>query len=105
MYVFVCYLQDNFVEMGGVRTLTALLHSKEPRVVYQAATAISYITSDSQENIVAVTADHGLDRQVKSYLNDICSYQIYLISCLKLYYVLEFGRLIVICVLSCMAVL
>ena len=52
-------MQDNFVEMGGVRTLSALLHSKSARVIYQCATALSYIVSDSEENKSAVVADHG----------------------------------------------
>ena len=52
-------IQDNFVEMGGVKTLTALLHSKDQRLVYQAATAISYIVSDSEENKNSVISDHG----------------------------------------------
>ena len=45
--------------MGGVRTLTALLHSMDPRLVYEAATALSYIVSDSEDNKTAFTADHG----------------------------------------------
>ena len=52
-------IQDNFVEMGGVKTLTALLHSPHQRLVYQAATAISEIVADSEENKFAVVADHG----------------------------------------------
>ena len=45
--------------MGGVRTLTALLRSKNYRIVYQVATALSYIVSDSDENKSVVVADHG----------------------------------------------
>lgn len=52
-------IQDNFVEIGGVKTLTALLHSKNQRIVYQACTALSYITSDSEENKFSVATQHG----------------------------------------------
>ena len=45
--------------MGGVRTLTALLHSEDPRLVYEAAVALSYIVSDSEENLTAVVVDRG----------------------------------------------
>ncbi len=48
------------MNMGGVKTLTALLHSPEPQLVYEAATALSYIVSDSEENKAAIVADHGL---------------------------------------------
>ena len=47
--------------MGGVRTLTALLHSKDNKLVYQAATALSYITADCEENKFALATEHGLD--------------------------------------------
>ncbi|CAH1775526.1 unnamed protein product, partial [Owenia fusiformis] len=53
-------IQDTFVEMGGVKTLTALLHSTERRLIYEAATALSYIVADSEENKQAIVADHGL---------------------------------------------
>lgn len=52
-------IQDTFVESGGVKTLTALLHSKDHKLVYQAATALSYITADSEENKYSVATDHG----------------------------------------------
>ncbi|ELT98694.1 hypothetical protein CAPTEDRAFT_227098 [Capitella teleta] len=54
-------IQDNFIEIGGVRSLTALLHSPSARVVYQCATAISYIVSDAEENRSSIVADHGLE--------------------------------------------
>ncbi|KAI8500262.1 hypothetical protein Bbelb_218280 [Branchiostoma belcheri] len=54
-------IQDKFVEMGGVRTLTAVLHAHDQRVVKEAATALSYIVSDSEENKPAIVADHGLE--------------------------------------------
>ncbi|XP_078615359.1 uncharacterized protein LOC144884174 [Branchiostoma floridae x Branchiostoma japonicum] len=54
-------IQDKFVEMGGIRTLTAVLHAKDQRVVKEAATALSYIVSDSEENKPAIVADHGLE--------------------------------------------
>ena len=52
-------IQDAAVEQGGVRALTALLHSSQQRLVYQAATALSYIVADSDDNKFAVVADHG----------------------------------------------
>jgi hypothetical protein len=45
--------------MGGVRNLMALLHSTNERLVYQVATAISYIIADSEDNKMAVVMDHG----------------------------------------------
>ncbi|XP_066296555.1 uncharacterized protein [Branchiostoma lanceolatum] len=54
-------IQDKFVEMGGVRTLTAVLHAHDQRVVKEAATALSYIVSDSEENKPTIVADHGLE--------------------------------------------
>ena len=54
------YYQDQFVELGGVRTMCALLHSKENRVVNEAVTALSYIVSDSEENREVVIAENGL---------------------------------------------
>lgn len=53
------FAQDNFVEMGGVQTLTALLHSKDHRLVYQAAAALSYIVSDVEDNKDSIISDHG----------------------------------------------
>ena len=47
------------MHMGGVKTLTALLHSPDPRLVYEASTALSYIVSDSEDNKGSVIADHG----------------------------------------------
>ena len=47
--------------MGGVKTLTALLHSPDPRLVYEASTALSYIVSDSEENKGCIIADHGVN--------------------------------------------
>ncbi|XP_071478715.1 uncharacterized protein [Diadema antillarum] len=54
-------IQDQFVENGGVATLTTLLHSRNPRLVQEAITALSYIVSDSEENKHAVIADRGLE--------------------------------------------
>lgn len=54
-----CILQDTFVEMGGVRTLTALLRSKNHRIVYQVTSALSYIVSDSDDNKSVIVTDHG----------------------------------------------
>ncbi|XP_072026048.1 uncharacterized protein [Amphiura filiformis] len=54
-------IQDQFVELGGVGTLTTLLHSNNERVVQEAATALSYIVSDTEENRQAVVADRGLE--------------------------------------------
>lgn len=54
-------IQDKFVELGGVRTMCALLHSKENRVVNEAVTALSYIVSDSEENRQVVIGENGLE--------------------------------------------
>ena len=54
-------IKDQFVELGGVGTLTTLLHSSNERVVQEAATALSYIVSDTEENRQAVVAEHGLE--------------------------------------------
>jgi len=54
-------IQDQFVELGGVRTMCALLHSKENRVVNEAVTALSYIVSDSEENRQVVIGENGLE--------------------------------------------
>ena len=52
-------IQDSLVDMGGARTLTALLHSQEQRLVHEAAVALSYIVSDSEDNKGAVVNEHG----------------------------------------------
>ena len=54
--------QDQFVELGGVRTMCALLHSKESRVVNEAVTALSYIVSDSEANRQVVIGENGLEQ-------------------------------------------
>lgn len=54
-------IQDQFVDLGGVRTMCALLHSKENRVVNEAVTALSYIVSDSEENRHVVIGENGLE--------------------------------------------
>lgn len=54
-------IQDTFVESGGVRTLSAVLHSPVPRVMQEAAYALYTIVADSEENKHAVVEDHGLD--------------------------------------------
>ncbi|XP_033113877.1 uncharacterized protein LOC117114336 [Anneissia japonica] len=54
-------IQDQFVEMGGVSTLTTLLHSSNKRIIQEAVTAISYIVSDSEDNKYAIVADRGLE--------------------------------------------
>lgn len=61
-------IQDNFVEMGGVKTLTALLRSENSRVMQEAASALYTIVSESDEhnehknaNQNAVVSDHGVD--------------------------------------------
>ena len=53
------YFQEAFITIGGHNTLTALLHSPHPRVVEEAAVAISYMVSDSEENKTAIAADKG----------------------------------------------
>ena len=45
--------------MGGVRTLTAVLHSQHPRVMQEAAVALYTIVSEAEHNKSAVVADHG----------------------------------------------
>ncbi|KAL4221840.1 hypothetical protein ACF0H5_020094 [Mactra antiquata] len=52
-------IQDNYVEMGGVRNLTALLHSSNSRVMQEAARAL-YAICQSDENRHAMAEDHGL---------------------------------------------
>lgn len=52
-------IQDNFVEVGGVRNLTSLLHSHSPRVMQESARAL-YTICQSDENRHAVAEDHGL---------------------------------------------
>ncbi|GFR79789.1 armadillo BTB arabidopsis protein [Elysia marginata] len=54
-------IQDTFVESGGVRTLSAVLHSPVPRVMQEAAYALYTIVADSEDNKHAVVEDHGLD--------------------------------------------
>lgn len=54
--------QDQFVELGGVRTMCALLHSKESRVVNEAVTALSYIVSDSEANRQVVIGENGWEQ-------------------------------------------
>eukprot|EP00057_Strongylocentrotus_purpuratus_P025677 XP_011680151.1 PREDICTED: uncharacterized protein LOC589849 [Strongylocentrotus purpuratus] len=54
-------IQDQFVESGGIRTLTTLLHSRNTRLVQEAITALSYIVSDSEDNKHAVISDRGLE--------------------------------------------
>ncbi|XP_070562022.1 uncharacterized protein [Ptychodera flava] len=54
-------IQDQFVDMGGITTLTTLLHSSDARVVQEAATALSYIVSDSEDNKAHVVSDRGMD--------------------------------------------
>ena len=56
------------MEMGGIRTLGALLHAREPRLVYQAATALSYIVSDTEDNKDVIISDHGLDYDAANML-------------------------------------
>ncbi|KAK3599107.1 hypothetical protein CHS0354_016366 [Potamilus streckersoni] len=53
-------IQDNFVEMGGVRNFTALLHSSNSRIVQEAASAL-YIICQNDDNRHSVVADHGLN--------------------------------------------
>ncbi|XP_033764370.1 uncharacterized protein LOC117345407 [Pecten maximus] len=54
-------IQDNFVDMNGVQTLTSLLHSENSRIMQEAAVSLYTIVSESEENKSAVVADHGLD--------------------------------------------
>ncbi|KAK3104942.1 hypothetical protein FSP39_013664, partial [Pinctada imbricata] len=54
-------IQDNFVEMGGVKTLTALLNSENSRIMQEAALAIFTIVAESDEHKHVVVMDHGLE--------------------------------------------
>ena len=47
--------------MGGARTLCALLHSRNDRLMFEAAMTISYIVSDSENNRRAIADDEGYD--------------------------------------------
>ncbi|XP_060066701.1 uncharacterized protein LOC132546982 [Ylistrum balloti] len=54
-------IQDNFVDMNGVQTLTSLLHSENSRIMQEATVNLYTIVSESEENKSSVVADHGLD--------------------------------------------
>ncbi|XP_064642369.1 uncharacterized protein LOC135496785 [Lineus longissimus] len=54
-------IQDRFVEIGGMKTLSAVLNSPIERLVYEAASAISYVVSESDENKQVVVQGHGLE--------------------------------------------
>nr|XP_039254677.1 uncharacterized protein LOC120331634 isoform X1 [Styela clava] len=54
-------IQDQFVLIGGMRVLTALLNANNLRTVKAAIMAISYVVTDSDENKPAAIADHGLE--------------------------------------------
>ena len=47
------------MEMGGVKALTALLHSENSRIMQEAASAIYGIVSESDEHKNSVVMDHG----------------------------------------------
>lgn len=51
--------KDEFIEIGGARTLCALLHSKSERLMNEAVMAISYIVADSETNKHAIIAEDG----------------------------------------------
>lgn len=53
-------IQDQFIEIGGARTLCALLHSNSQRLMNEAVMAISYIVADSDGNKHALVAEDGL---------------------------------------------
>ena len=59
--LFSCFSKDQFIEMGGARTLCALLHSRNDRLMFEAAMTISYIVSDSENNRRAIADDEGYD--------------------------------------------
>ena len=61
-------LQDQFIEMGGARTLCALLHSSNERLIFEAAMTISYIVSDSENNRKAIIDDEGYVSKPAYYL-------------------------------------
>ena len=45
--------------MGGARTLSALLHSRSERLMFESAMTISYIVSDSEVNRKAIADNEG----------------------------------------------
>eukprot|EP00794_Sanderia_malayensis_P015116 gene15116-16672_t len=53
-------IQNQFIELGGARTLCALLHNKSDRLVFEAAMTISFIVSDNENNRKAIASDDGL---------------------------------------------
>ena len=54
----VLIFQDTYVDMGGVRKLSALLHSPNSRVMQEAANVL-YTICQSDENRHAMVEDHG----------------------------------------------
>ena len=48
------------MEMGGARSLSALLHSKHEKLVYQAALALSHVSAESDDNKLALATDNSL---------------------------------------------
>lgn len=53
-------IQNQFIDLGGARTLCALLHSNSERLMNEAVMAISYIVADSESNKHAIVAEDGL---------------------------------------------
>ncbi|XP_046850968.1 uncharacterized protein LOC124444401 isoform X2 [Xenia sp. Carnegie-2017] len=54
-------IQGHFVDVGGIRTLSALLQSNDMRVVTEAVTAMSYIVAYNEANKLAFIAENGLN--------------------------------------------
>ena len=46
--------------MGGARSLSALLHSKHEKLVYQAALALSHVSAESDDNKLDLATDNSL---------------------------------------------
>ncbi|RDD42421.1 hypothetical protein TrispH2_005399 [Trichoplax sp. H2] len=72
-------IQDQFVAIGGVRTLCALLHGRTDKIIYEAATALFYLISDNDNNKMVIVEDTGLDdlahASMKAYFMPNTSYQ------------------------------
>ncbi|EDV23805.1 uncharacterized protein TRIADDRAFT_57378 [Trichoplax adhaerens] len=63
-------IQDQFVAIGGVRTLCALLHGRTDKIIYEAATALFYLISDNDNNKMVIVEDTGLDDLAHASMKD-----------------------------------
>ena len=51
--------QEQFIELGGLQTLCALLRSSRERVVYEVSCALSFITSSHDQHKCKVVDNNG----------------------------------------------